>query len=339
MTTLFGQTLSEISNWANAKGLPVYRAKQIAQWLYQKNITSIDDMTNLPLSVRDMMNEEFEYGLYGPVRVSESTDGTKKYLFPAGEGKFIETAYIPEEKRATLCLSTQVGCKMRCQFCMTGKQGFSGNLDSSRILNQFKSLPEFDKLTNIVYMGMGEPLDNLDEVMKSLEIITSDWGFGWSPRRVTVSTIGLWPAVKTFVENTRCHLAVSMHSPFEQERQELMPMQKKVPLKKIVDYLKDTTFENQRRLSFEYIMFRNFNDTARHVNEISRLLNGLKCRINLIRFHEVPGMPFRTSDDKTIEKFMIALNNKGIRTTIRASRGQDIEAACGLLSTQGKKGK
>jgi len=275
--------------------------------------------------------------LPSPVQ-SANRGALKKYLFPVGDEKTVESAYIPEKDRATLCLSTQVGCKMGCLFCMTARQGFQGNLDPGQILNQFRSLPEKSTLTNLVYMGMGEPLDNLENVLSSLDILTSEWGFAMSPRRITVSTIGLLPALSEFLHKSEAHLAISLHSPFEEERQQLMPVQNVYTIKKVLDIVKGFDPGRQRRISFEYIMFREMNDTSRHINEMAKILNGIRCRVNLIRFHPIPDSPLMPSDDITIESFMIGLNKKGIRTTIRASRGQDIEAACGMLSTRKKSG-
>jgi len=216
---------------------------------------------------------------------------------------------------------------------MTGKQGFQGNLDSGEILNQFRSLPEFGKLTNMVYMGMGEPLDNPDEVLKSLEIMTSEWGYAWSPARITVSTVGLINKMREFIGKSRCHLAVSLHSPFEDERRMLMPAQKTNPVGEIIKIIRDFDFNRQRRVSFEYILFKGLNDTPRHINELARILNGIKCRINIIRFHPVPGSSLRSPEVDEVDEFRKSLNAKGIITTVRASRGLDIQAACGLLST------
>lgn len=223
---------------------------------------------------------------------------------------------------------------MGCLFCMTGKQGFQANLSAAQIINQVRSLPEKEKLTNIVYMGMGEPFDNTEKVMRSLEIFTSDWGFAWSPRRITVSTIGIIPAMERFLEESESHLAVSLHSPFDEDRRKLMPIQHVYPLDEVIGMLKEHGFKGQRRVSFEYIMFKGINDSREHVNELSRLLQGLRCRINLMRFHPIPGTPLQGSDDKTIQEFSEALNRKGIRTTVRTSRGEDIDAACGMLSTK-----
>lgn len=330
---LFGKTLAQLQNIVLDIGLPKYTAAQICDWLYKKNCTEVDNMTNLSKKARLLLDEKYEVGLIPPVNVQSSSDGTKKYLFDSNGG-FIESAYIPERTRNTLCVSSQVGCKMRCLFCMTGKQGLQGNLSANQILNQIRSIDEYEHLTNVVYMGMGEPFDNLDAVMQSLEILTADWGYGWSPRRITVSTIGIVPAMKHFLEQSNCHLAVSLHSPFESERRLLMPVSQKYPIKDIIQEIKSHDLGRQRRISFEYIVFKGLNDTPRHVKELAKILNGIRCRINLIRYHEIPNTQLETTDEKRLEAFKDELNAKGITTTIRASRGQDIDAACGLLSTR-----
>ncbi len=333
---LFGKTLSQLQEIARALGAPSFTATQIADWLYKKDISSIAGMSNLSKKLRAALSEKYIIGLQEPVNVQVSSDGTKKYLFRTGGHSFIESAYIPEKKRATLCLSSQVGCKMGCLFCMTGKQGFQADLTAGEILNQLRSLPEYPSVTNLVYMGMGEPLDNALAVMQSLEILTADWGFGKSPRKITVSTIGVVPAMRYFLINSTCHLAVSLHTPFEKERRLLMPVSRKYPIEAIFSELKKHHFDRQRRVSFEYIVFSGLNDTPRHVKELARLLNGIPCRINLIRFHPIPGTPLKGTDETRLLAFKEALNAKGILTTIRASRGQDIDAACGLLSTRQK---
>ena len=330
---LYGKTLNELITVTKRVDMPGYAAKQIADWLYTKEISSIDEMTNLSKKMREGLSADYEIGLSAPVNVMASTDGTRKYLYNVLNDKYIETAYIPDEERATICVSSQAGCKMGCVFCMTGKQGFQGNLSSNEILNQFRSLPEFRKLTNMVYMGMGEPLDNIDEVLKSLEIMTSEWGYGWSPTRITVSTVGLMETIKEFLDKSRCHLAVSLHSPFDEERRRLMPIQHTNTIKEVLDIIRDFDFNSQRRVSFEYILFRGMNDTPSHIKELARILNGIKCRINIIRFHKIPGSEFQSPDIEITIKFKEALNAKGILTTVRASRGEDIGAACGLLST------
>ncbi len=331
--TLYGKTLNELIALTRKAGLPGFAARQIADWLYAKEISTIDEMTNLSKRAREVLASEFEFGLTPPEKSSESSDGTKKYLYKVLNNKYIETAYIPENDRATICVSSQSGCKMGCIFCMTGKQGFQGSLSSNEILNQFRSLPEFRKLTNMVFMGMGEPLDNIDEVLKSLEILTAEWGYGWSPTRITVSTVGILSSIRDFLDRSRCHLAISLHSPFDEERKKLMPVQKSNSIREILEIIRNFDFNSQRRISFEYILFNGLNDTPAHVKELARILNGIKCRINIIRFHPVPGSDFVSPDEKTTIAFKEALNKKGILTTIRTSRGIDIQAACGLLST------
>ena len=332
--TLLGRTKEELMQITGDLGLPRFTASQLADWIYKKQISDISEMSNLSKNARELLSEKYIIGKIDHTGVEESTDGTKKYLFPSGKNNFIEAAYIPEEKRSTLCISSQAGCKMGCLFCMTGKQGFQANLSPGEIINQLLNLPEADEVSNIVFMGMGEPFDNMDNLMKALEILTSPWGMGISPKRITVSTIGIIPAMSRFIDESDCHLAISLHTPFEDDRQKLMPVENIYPLNEIFSLLKSYDFPRQRRISFEYIMFKGLNDTRREVNELVRLLHGLKARINLIRFHPVPGTPLEGSDDKTIHEFMDALNAKGVITTIRASRGLDIAAACGLLSTK-----
>lgn len=331
---LFGKTLSELQELVLEMGLPKFTAKQLTDWLYKKEVSSIEEMTNLSKKARELLAEKYVFGLVDPTKVQESTDGTKKYLFPTSNAKFIETAMIPDRDRKTVCVSSQVGCKMGCLFCMTGKQGFQGQLTAGEIVNQVRNIPEWQDVTNIVYMGMGEPFDNLDEVLKSTEIMTADWGFAMSPRRITVSSIGIVPGLVRFLNESEAHLAISLHTPFHEERQQLMPVEIAYPLEDVLQEIRNWDFGRQRRVSFEYIVFHELNDTPAHVNEMARLLDGIKCRINLIRFHPIPNTPLKGTDETTLVQFKEGLEAKGITTTIRASRGQDIYAACGLLSTK-----
>ncbi len=331
---LFGKNPEEIKAIVKELGMPAFTVNQIIDWLYKKDITEIEQMSNISVINRALLADNYQLGINLPLKSQESKDGTKKYLYQTADNKFIETAFIPDENRFTLCVSTQVGCKMGCLFCMTGKQGFQQQLTAGEIANQIRSLPERAKLTNIVYMGMGEPLDNLAELMKSLEILTAEWGFGMSPRRITVSTIGILPALKTFLDQSTCHLAISMHSPFDEERHQLMPIQHVYSIKDVISLLKTYDWHGQRRISIEYILFKGLNDTEAHVKELARLLNGLQCRVNLIKFHPIPGTPLEGSDKATMLKFRDTLTAKGVFTSIRQSRGEDIYAACGLLSTK-----
>ncbi len=312
-------------------GLPKFAGKQLAEWLYIRRVTSFDQMTNISLKGREALKANYLIGRHAPVREAVGVDGTRKYLFAVGE-QFVEAVYIPEEDRATLCVSTQAGCKMGCKFCMTGTLGFHGHLSAADILNQ---IFYFDDLSNLVFMGEGEPMDNLDHVLRALEIMTADYGCGWSPKRITVSTVGI-PAMRRFLDESECHLAVSMHNPFAIERAQIMPAEKLMSIVDVVNLLKQYDWSHQRRISFEYICWAGVNDTPRHAKELLRLLKGLNCRINLIRFHAgVEDIKnerrFPASDSKQMEWLRDYLTEKGLTTTIRRSRGEDILAACGML--------
>lgn len=330
---LYGQTLSQLEALCNRLEMPRFAAKQIARWLYDKHATTIEAMSDLSVRHRALLAETYEVGFTAPEKVSISADGTKKYLYRTSQNHFIESAYIPDGDRATLCISSQAGCRMGCRFCATGRQGLQHSLSTNEILNQVGSLPERERLTNVVFMGMGEPLDNLDSLLPALEVLTSAWGFGWSPTRITVSTAGVASRLERFLEATQVHLAVSLHNPFPHERAEIMPVEKAWPIREVVEILRRYDFTHQRRVSFEYIVMSGLNDSPRHIRELCRLLDGIKCRINLIRFHKIPGSPYFSPDDRAMIAFRDALTAKGIHTTIRTSRGEDIQAACGLLST------
>ncbi len=333
---LLGKTLSELKEIVLSLGLPAFTGKQLSEWIYQKRVVSIDDMTNISVKNRELLKTQFEIGRTAPVQQQASIDGTVKYLFQTDKNQFIEAVFIPDEERSTLCISSQVGCKMNCLFCMTGKQGFTANLTVNEILNQFYSLPESEKLTNIVFMGMGEPLDNYDNVKLTTEILTSEYGLGWSPRRITISSIGLIPGLKKFLEESECHLAISLHSPFADERLKIMPVQKPYPFEKVLEEIRKYDFSKQRRVSFEYIMFDGLNDSIRHAMELVKILKGISCRVNLIRFHAIPTVELKSSDEQKMVVFRDFLTKNGVMTTIRKSRGEDIFAACGMLSTKEK---
>ena len=369
---LLGMSLAELQELCLSESMPKFAAKQICDWLYNKRVDTIDGMTNLSLKARSRLNEIAYIGRHAPVQCQVSKDRTKKYLYeienselkienypgtaasPLERGtakrggmslnsqlkKFVEAVYIPElntsggSPRATLCISCQVGCKMGCRFCVTGQQGFHGNLTVSDILNQIFSIPEYSTLTNIVFMGMGEPMDNLDAVLRATEVLTAPWGLGWSPKRITVSSVGIIPGLKRFLDESQCHLAISLHNPFADERLAIMPMQKAYPIADIIALLRQYDWSGQRRISFEYTMLRGINDSTRHAEGLVRLLKGLNCRVNLIRFHISPDTPYRTSTQQVITDFQNYLNAHGITCTLRASRGEDIMAACGLLAGQ-----
>ena len=329
-TKLLGKTPAELQEIVLSEGLPKFTASQIASWIYTHKVRSIDEMTNLSKAARAALSEKYEVGVTPYMSLIQSTDGTKKYLFDFGNA--VEAVMIPDEERATLCVSSQAGCKMGCKFCMTGRQGFHGNLSTAEILSQFYSIDESDRLTNAVFMGMGEPLDNFDNVMRAIEVLTAPWGFGWSPKRITLSSIGVLPRLKDYLEGCKCHLAISLHNPFPEERLEMMPVQKAWDIKEIVNLLKEYDFSGQRRVSFEYTMFAGFNDDKRHADALCRLLKGIECRVNLIRFHKIPDFKYECASDAAMNLFRDRMNSNGITTTIRASRGEDILAACGMLA-------
>lgn len=341
---LLGMSLLQLKEVASKLGLPGFAAAQMASWLYVRKVDTIDAMTNLSKQARERLNEEYEVGWTHPEESFRSKDGTVKYLFPvscpvrragtpeAMETSVVEAVVIPDGDRNTLCISSQAGCKMGCKFCMTGRQLWHGNLDAAQILSQIVAIPESAALTNVVFMGMGEPLDNYTELSGVLDCLTAEWGFGWSPKRITVSTIGYLPNLKRLLDEHKCHVAVSLHNPFPDERLSMMPVQAAYPLDEVLRLLRQYDFTGQRRVSFEYTMFAGFNDDKRHADALSRLLKGLECRVNLIRFHRIPDFPYETSSDAAMELFRQRMNANGVTTTIRASRGEDIFAACGLLA-------
>ena len=333
---LMGMTGSELKEAVRALGMPAFTGGQIARWLYQQHVNSIDEMTNISKQNRERLKEHFTVGSMAPIDCQRSVDGTVKYLFPTADGKYVETVFIPDGERATLCVSCQVGCKMNCLFCQTGKQGWEGNLTAADILNQIYALPEREQLTNVVFMGQGEPMDNLDAVLRATEILTADDGYQWSPKRITVSSVGIRGKLKRFLDESQCHVAISMHSPLHEQRRQLMPAEGQMTIQEVVELLRHYDFTHQRRCSFEYICFGGLNDSLAHGREIVRLVEGLECRVNLIRFHAIPDVALPGADEERMERLRDFLTARGVFTTIRASRGQDIFAACGLLSTAHK---
>ncbi len=338
-------TLQELEGVAKQGGMPRFVAKQLADWLYSKRVTSFEEMANISKKNQAWLAENYEIGRSKPVKSSKSQDGTVKYLFDVGNGNRVESVMIPDKERATLCVSSQCGCKMNCYFCATGKLGFKSNLTAAQIMNQVLSMPirqnktggsEHGELTNIVFMGMGEPMDNLPEVMKAIEVVTAPWGLAWSPKRITVSTIGKIPELKKLLDLTKVHIAISVHSPFSPERAQLMPVEKAWPVERVIELLRGYDFAHQRRLTLEYIMWRGINDDMRHADALARLVRGVDCRINLIRYHSLPDSDLQTASEEKMIQFRDRLNEKGVTATIRASRGEDIQAACGMLAGKAK---
>ncbi|MBD5368507.1 MAG: 23S rRNA (adenine(2503)-C(2))-methyltransferase RlmN [Bacteroides sp.] len=330
---LIGMNLEQLREVAAQVGLKPFAGGQIARWLYEKRVTTIDEMTDLSLQARARLKEKYCIGLTAPKAQALSSDGTAKYLFEGAGGRDVEAVFIPDRDRATLCVSSQAGCRMGCKFCMTGRQGFHGQLTAAQIINQILSVPRSADLTNIVFMGMGEPMDNVDEVLRAIEILTAKWGMAWSPKRITVSSIGKLDGLQRLLRETSVHVALSIHSPFPSEREGLMPVQRAYPAVKVIEAMKDYDFTGQRRLSAEYIMWDGVNDDIRHAEALARLLKGVKCRVNLIRYHAIGGdFSGRPASREKMEAFRDRLNVLGVTATIRASRGEDIDAACGMLA-------
>ena len=354
MEVLLGKTLTELQTIAIEAGLPRFVGKQLCEWIYRHRACSFDEMTNISLKSRQALQEKYRIGRIAPTAEAVSTDGTRKYLFPieissqkseVRSQQFIECVWLPEEDRTTLCVSTQAGCKMGCKFCMTGTLGFHGNLTADAILAQVLHFPD---LTNLVLMGEGEPMDNVDNVLRAINVLTSEWGLGWSPKRITVSTVGILqkqPALQRFLDETDCHLAISLHNAFPAERAAIMPAERLTPVTEVLDLVRQYDWTHQRRLSFEYICWGGMNDDTAHAKQLLRLVQGLPCRVNLIRFHKTVvsdqqpdsshlspfNFQFPESDEQRMIAFRDYLSAHGVTCTIRKSRGEDILAACGML--------
>ncbi len=337
---LLGQTLEELRHTALAVGLPAYAGSQLARWLYVQHARDFGEMSNISKVGRESLSQRCAIGQADPVRRYCSEDGTVKYLFPTSLGKEVEAVFIPEGERGTLCISSQAGCRMGCRFCMTGRQGFEGDLSTTDILNQLYSLPEREGVTNVVFMGQGEPLDNVDSVLRAIEILTAPYGYAWSPRRITVSTVGRAEGLRRVIEETECHIALSLHNPFPEERAAMMPAERGCSIGELLPLLAAHDWTRQRRLSMEYIVFEGVNDKPAHAKELARLVAPLRgARVNLLHFHEIPDTPYKPAREETMVWLRDYLTRHGITTTIRTSRGQDIMAACGMLGWKDKQGE
>lgn len=339
-TPLIGLTEKELQDVAKGLGMPGFVGRQLAQWIYEKRAADFEEMANISKRNKALLAEQYCVGRYAPAKASKSQDGTVKYLFNVAGGRQIESVYIPDKDRATLCVSSQSGCKMNCYFCATGKMGFKSQLTAAEIINQILSIPPapakgeapMTPLTNIVFMGMGEPLDNFGAVRRVIEILTAPWGLAWSPKRITVSTVGKLPELKDLLEKTQVHIAISVHTADTRERAAMMPAQKAFPIQSVMKLLSGYDFSHQRRLSLEYIMWRGVNDDVTHANMLVKLIGDIDCRVNLIRYHAIPGVDLHPCSEERMVMFRNILNQHGITATIRASRGEDIEAACGMLA-------
>ncbi len=331
MTSLYGLTPKQLSEVAESLGWPRFTGTQLTQWLYQPPFAEIQDMSNISKARRELLLSMFTLGRLSPKDSRVSRDGTRKYLFESPEDSAVfESVSIPDQQRHTLCLSSQSGCKRGCTFCMTARLGAGRNLSVGEILSQYQSIPEHAQISNIVFMGMGEPLDNLDNTVAALEILTKVCGL--STRRITVSTIGILPKLEQFLDATTVRLALSLHSPFPRERETFLPTEKLHPARDILALLRDRREDKRRRITIEYIPFAGLNDSPKHAHELVKILKGLMVRVNLIPWNAIPGTTLQSSDPRRVEAFRAELERGGVPATIRVSRGPDIEAACGMLA-------
>jgi len=315
---------------------PAYRARQVWQWLFQKGANSFAEMTNLPAPFRSRLDGEFAISRLAVTRRAESRDGTVKFLFSLPDGKTIESVLIPETKRLTLCISTQAGCAFGCAFCATALLGLRRNLTSGEIVEQVletsRTLPADTRITNVVLMGMGEPLANYAQTVKALEIMTdTTWGIGISPRRITLSTVGLVPQIRKLMDETNVNLAISLHAPTDELRARLMPVNRKYGLKELMDCCRALPIPRRKRITFEYVLLRGVNDSVACAQALCDLLRGVRCKINVIPFNPHPGSRFQRPTDESIAAFQQTLYQRGVQVNVRRPRGDDIAAACGQL--------
>lgn len=329
-------SLKEIEALITSLGKEQYRARQVMKWLYQKDATSFAEMTTLSRESRSLMEEKVIIAEPTIDRIQSSADGTKKALFRLADGLFIESVLIPGRNHWTACLSTQAGCAMGCLFCLTGRRGLTRNLLPSEITGQITMLrrhtQEGPDIKNIVLMGMGEPLANYDHTVKAIRILTSDYGLGFSNRKITVSTCGLVPQILRLGQDICVNLAISLNAPDDRRRNDLMPVNRKYPLKTLLSACRDYPMPGRRMLTFEYILMSGINDSPEDAKKLASLLKGVRCKLNLITLNEFPGSPFRTPSKQTVRAFQQILLDHHYTAILRASRGSDILAACGQLS-------
>lgn len=334
----------ELGEWLSRQRETPYRADQIRRWIFQKGVTSFPEMTNLSAKLRSSLKDEFSINRLRTLWKRSSVDGTVKFLFGLSDSLSIESVLIPEIKRLTLCLSTQVGCGLGCTFCATAQMGLKRNLKASEILDQIlearRSLPADKRITHVVLMGMGEPLANYSETLKALRIISdTNWGIGISPRRITLSTVGLVPQIKKFMEETRVNLAISLHATTDDLRSQLMPINRKYPLAELIQCCRSIPIPKRKRITFEYILLGGTNDSLEDARRLSNLLNGIRCKINIIPFNPYPGSPYRRPTQEEVRQFQNALRNRSYQVNIRETRGADIQAACGQLQGEYHSGR
>lgn len=311
-------------------GLDARYARRLLYWVYRRGIASYQEINDIPAGVLNVLSEQTSPGLFAPVTSESSADGSVRYLFTAAAGLDHETVWLPEGKRSTVCVSVQSGCRMGCRFCATGKHGWRGNLTAGEIINQVVSLPH--EVTNVVMMGMGEAGDNISEVIKACRILTSEWGLATGRSRVTVSTVGVTPSVRRLLEETEVNITLSLHSPFPDERREVIPAESRWPFAETLNLLKNYDNLRKRRFTVAYVMIKGKNDSERHLEKLKRLLGGTGIRVNLLPYHPLPADDTRSSDHTVMMRFKHELVTSGIGASVRKSRGADIAAACGMLA-------
>jgi 23S rRNA (adenine2503-C2)-methyltransferase len=332
-TSLCGSTPDEILNSAAFAGISLPQVITILNSIYRKKIKDLSELPDISKKHKEELGKTFVAGFYDPESSRKSIDGTVKYLFRNEAGLLFETVYMADKKRNTVCVSTQSGCRMGCPFCATGKYGFHGNLDTRDIINQVLSLPKAGKVNRVVFMGMGEPMDNLENVLKACSIMTAEWGLSLGCSNITVSTVGITPRVREYLEKSDCNLALSLFSPFPGERIRVVPAEKKYPAIEIIELMKEYAGIKRRRMTVAYIMIKGRNDKEVHLQELRKLFAGSGIRINLLPYHSIPGDSNISSGQETMQYFKHELIMAGISASIRKSRGIDVSAACGLLAS------
>ena len=327
---LAGLSLTETEDLLEQKKIDRRYGRRILYWINKKGIRIFGEINDIPKEVLSVLSECFSTGLSEPVSNVASSDGTVRYLFTTEKGLLHESVYIPEGRRETVCISVQSGCRMGCRFCATGQNGWRGNLTAGELVNQVVRLPH--KVTHVVLMGMGEPGDNIDEVIKALRVLTAEWGMAIGKRRVTVSTVGVTPAVKRLLEETECNITLSLYSPFPAERLEAIPSEAAWTYTETLDLMKKYMADRDRRFTVAYVMIKGKNDTEKHLEELKRILTGTGVRVNLLPYHPTGADSDCSSDHDTMMRFKHLLVTSGVGASVRKSRGEDIGAACGMLA-------
>ena len=328
-----GNTPEELCTYMESRGFGCEHALKAVTDFYRKKIFNFSLMNDLPGLLRVRLETDFTGGLIEPADILVSSDQSVKYIFGTPSEGGYESVFLPENKRSTVCVSSQSGCRMKCPFCMTGKMGFIRNLTAGEMINQVLAVPDPGKITHVVFMGMGEPLDNLGEVLKACRILTASWGLALSPRRITVSTVGITGKMQEFLDGSECNLTLSLYSPFPSERASVIPAEKNNPEEGLIELMKKYASRGKRRLSIAYMMINNVNDSDKHLEAIIKLLKGTGIRSNLLPYHSINDDPYESSPVKKMEYFKHRLVISGISASIRKSRGNDISAACGLLAS------